>query len=143
MNKSQLIQFVKNVICETINEIKAEIGLDIPIGDGFILKRTTKDIFKIYKGNSLSLSCLVVTVDKNNEGLNIPYVKEVMAYERGEGLYRRILPILKDTFGSIRSDDSGYIEYNAEKAWKAAGARHVLTTDDAQIYGGSWYVLEK
>jgi hypothetical protein len=61
---------------------------------------------------------------------------------RGKGLYRRALPILKQLYGGVRSSHSGATSDDAVKAWKAVGARNVLTTDDPVKYGGSWYSLE-
>lgn len=131
---------------DILNEI--ENGEQVSIGDGYLLRRlgALGNLFKVYDtNNEVALSAYVILKHIDTEPLKIPYVFEVdvQSGHKGKGLYRRILPILRDTFGAIRSSNEGPISDEAEKAWKAVGARKLLRTDDHQLYGNSWYVLEK
>lgn len=123
-------------------------GESINLDDRFILKNMGDGIFKAYEKstNKLALSILVrfhCNRAHGTEKAKIPWVSDVYTLSefRKNGLYRKSLPILKATFGMIRSYDLGPMSPEAEKAWKNVGARRVLTTDDKSIYGDFWYIL--
>ena len=125
-----------------LQELSAEES--VSIGDGYILRNVGHGIFKVYFGEELALSVHVVI--RNNftgQRNEIPWVSdaEVFPGHKGKGLYRRVLPILKDTFGFIRSDNRGNISDDAEKAWVSVGARKTTFNDKENTYGNSWYVL--
>lgn len=129
---------------QLITEIK--VGESIDIGDGYILKNTGDGRFKVYFGDDLALSVNVVFKNFITGMPNtIPWISDadVVGNHKGRGLYRRILPILKNMFGAIRSDNRRNITNDAEKAWKSVGARHTSSNDNINVYGNSQYVLEK
>jgi hypothetical protein len=131
-------------LAQLLNEI--DIGEGVPIGDGYVVKRLGQfgTFWRVIDDTGEVVAVFYVIL-KSTEGveLKIPWVESatILASHRGKGLYRRVLPIMKDTYGHIRSDNRMEISPEAEKAWKSLNAKQPSSTDDRELYGYSQYVL--
>ena len=108
------------------------------LGNGYIMKEEGDGIFKTYDSQGNLVASALVAF---HPGSDVPALDGIDAYNRNEGLGRRMVTQLVVYYGSLRSSHVGNTSESASEMWIRLGARSLRT--DEVGHGRSHYILER